>query len=52
LPHPRLDMRAFVIIPLLEIAPNWYHPVSGLAAAQLVEALPTSQFARPLAGQA
>jgi len=51
LPHPRLAVRAFVVFPILEIAPQWRHPVSGLTAAQLAEALPPDQVARPLAGQ-
>ena len=35
LPHPRLAERAFVVLPLAELAPGWQHPVSGLSASQL-----------------
>ena len=37
LPHPRLGERAFVLVPLAEIAPNWIDPRSGMAIAQLVK---------------
>ena len=42
LPHPRLHERAFVLVPLAEIAPNWVEPVSGKAIASLVEAVDCS----------
>jgi 2-amino-4-hydroxy-6-hydroxymethyldihydropteridine diphosphokinase len=29
IPHPRMSDRAFVLIPLSEIAPNWLEPISG-----------------------
>lgn len=37
LPHPRMTQRAFVLVPLAEIAPEWIEPVSGKAIAQLVQ---------------
>jgi 2-amino-4-hydroxy-6-hydroxymethyldihydropteridine diphosphokinase len=36
IPHPRLAQRAFVLIPLVEIAPDAVNPRSGLTAAQLL----------------
>lgn len=35
IPHPRMRERAFVLVPLAEIAPNWLDPVTGSAIAQL-----------------
>lgn len=37
IPHPRMKERAFVLVPLAEIAPNWIEPVSGEAITQLLE---------------
>ena len=35
IPHPRLPQRAFVLIPLADIAPNLVHPVLGKSIAEL-----------------
>lgn len=39
LPHPRLHERAFVLVPLCEIAPNVVMPISGRTANVLLEEL-------------
>jgi 2-amino-4-hydroxy-6-hydroxymethyldihydropteridine diphosphokinase len=40
--------RAFVLLPLAEIAPDWRHPVTGLAISELIRRLPREQVTRPL----
>lgn len=50
LPHPRMHERAFVMLPLREIAPDWVHPVSGLHIDRLCARLDRGQVARPWAG--
>jgi 2-amino-4-hydroxy-6-hydroxymethyldihydropteridine diphosphokinase len=48
LPHPRLHERAFVLLPLQDIAPGWIHPRLKLSIADLVASLPEDQVARRL----
>lgn len=48
-PHPRLAERAFVVLPLAQVAPAWHHPVTGASIEALTAALPTDQVIRPLA---
>ncbi|KAE9628937.1 2-amino-4-hydroxy-6-hydroxymethyldihydropteridine diphosphokinase [Parasedimentitalea maritima] len=40
LPHPRLQDRGFVLVPLCDIAPDWVHPVLGLSAREMLAGLP------------
>lgn len=40
LPHPRAHERAFVLVPLLDVAPGWSHPRLELPARTLLEAQP------------
>lgn len=42
IPHPRMNERAFVLVPLAEIAPDWVEPVSGVKIAQLWRSVDTS----------
>lgn len=43
IPHPRMTDRAFVLVPLAEIAPNWIEPISGKAIAALVQTVDCSE---------
>ncbi|MFK7752334.1 MAG: 2-amino-4-hydroxy-6-hydroxymethyldihydropteridine diphosphokinase [Sedimentitalea sp.] len=43
LPHPRLADRAFVLGPLMDVAPTWVHPVTGQSTAQMFYALPEDE---------
>ena len=46
LPHPRMMERAFVLVPLCEVAPDFVHPVSGQKACEGLEGLETTGVRR------
>lgn len=48
-PHPRLHLRRFVLVPLAEIAPGLTHPSwNGAAVSQLLAQTPDSSVVKPL----
>ncbi|MEM9436952.1 MAG: 2-amino-4-hydroxy-6-hydroxymethyldihydropteridine diphosphokinase [Pseudomonadota bacterium] len=45
LPHPRLQERAFVLVPLAVVAPLWRHPILGRTVEEMRDALPKEDLA-------
>ena len=37
IPHPRMEQRNFVLIPLNEIAPNYLHPILNIPTSTLIK---------------
>ncbi|XGV95025.1 MAG: 2-amino-4-hydroxy-6-hydroxymethyldihydropteridine diphosphokinase [Leptolyngbya sp. BL-A-14] len=46
IPHPHMTERAFVLVPLAEIAPAWIEPISGKTIAALVQTVDCSEVRR------
>jgi len=44
LPHPRLQERGFVLVPMADIAPGWQHPLTGQTVAGMLAALPEEEL--------
>ncbi len=45
LPHPRLQDRAFVLVPLAEIAPDWRHPRLMITVLEMLNRLEMAEIA-------
>jgi 2-amino-4-hydroxy-6-hydroxymethyldihydropteridine diphosphokinase len=46
LPHPRAHLRAFVLLPLADVARGWRHPRLGRTVDELIAALPPQGITR------
>lgn len=48
LPHPYLKERAYLLIPLYDIASSWIDPVSKKSIQEMMERLPSGQFVQKM----
>ena len=42
-PHPHLPERDFFLRPMMQLAPDWRHPVNGLTAAEMLEKMSSKE---------
>ncbi|MCA0042359.1 2-amino-4-hydroxy-6-hydroxymethyldihydropteridine diphosphokinase [Celeribacter litoreus] len=43
LPHPRIQDRAFMLIPFADVAPDWKHPLLGQTVQEMLDARPAGE---------
>ncbi len=43
LPHPRIAERAFVLVPLADVAPDWVHPGTELGIDEMLDSIPQAE---------
>ncbi len=43
LPHPRVQDRSFVLVPLADVAPNWTHPRHGQTTLEMLDNRPLEE---------
>ncbi|MBN2468631.1 MAG: 2-amino-4-hydroxy-6-hydroxymethyldihydropteridine diphosphokinase [Deltaproteobacteria bacterium] len=48
IPHPRIHLRNFVLVPLAEIAPQFFHPVFNKSIEGLLKESPDKKLVRKL----
>jgi len=46
IPHPRMHERAFVLVPLSQISPQWRHPILGKTVEELTKEVSSSGIIR------
>ena len=48
LPHPRMHLRRFTLLPLQEVHPEWMHPILKKSISELLEVCPDMAVPRKL----
>lgn len=48
-PHPRLHLRRFALVPMCEVAPEWVHPIFGRTQQELLQQCPDECVVREMA---
>jgi len=48
IPHPRMGLRRFVLVPLAEILPDLRHPVTGQNISEMLESCPDQSTLTPV----
>jgi len=44
LPHPRMNERNFVLLPLFDVDKSWKHPISNISIVNLINSLPVKDL--------
>ena len=45
LPHPRIQDRSFVLVPMMDVVPDWRHPVLALSTREMLAVRPAAEKA-------
>ena len=47
-PHPRLHLRRFALLPMCEVAPDWVHPLLNMTQTELLQCCPDNSIVREI----